>query len=140
MSRKKIEISKKSFGERLRSLRVEANLTIERVAKSTGIPKSTLSELENNKYNPSASTLVRLSEYFNVSSNELLTGGGVPGIAEPLAPYSVNDSGLIEQVRETLNAGSPYTEMLRSQIIATHSMMKTQKELDNLKKKAKKAG
>jgi len=140
MSRKKIEISKKSFGGRLKCLRLKAELTIEQLAKTTDIPKSTLSELENNKYNPSASTLIRLSDYFNVSSSYLLTGENSPAIAEAPAPYFNNDSGLFEQVREILNAGSPYAEMITSQIIATHNMMKTQKQLDKLKKKPKKTG
>jgi len=76
MSRKKVEVSNYSFGKRLKYLRLNANLTLEQLAKVADIPKSTLSELENDKYNPSASTLVRLSEHFGISSNYLLTGEG----------------------------------------------------------------
>ena len=76
MSRKKIELSKNNFASRLYLLRSRLNLTIKQIAESTEISKSTLSELEGNKYNPSSKALIRLSDFFKVDSVWLLTGEG----------------------------------------------------------------
>ena len=137
MSSKKVQYNEKSFGERLKCLRLGKKLKQYQVADSTGILKSTLSELENDKHSPAAGALILLSEFFDVPSNWLLTGKDPP-ITEVGNAYSKIDNALAEEIHEILNAGSPYAEMLKSQIIGTYNMMKTQKELNKLKKKTKK--
>lgn len=50
------------------------NLTIPEVAALTGIGKASLSDLENNKNNPSKINLIRLSEFYGVSADWILFG------------------------------------------------------------------
>ncbi len=69
-----MEPQKESVGERLRKLRNGRNLTIPEVARITGVGKGSLSDLENNKNNPSKINLIRLSEFYGVSADWILFG------------------------------------------------------------------
>lgn len=69
-----MEPQKESVGERLKKLRNGRNLTIPEVSRIIGIAKSSLSDLENNKSNPGKINLVRLSEFYGVSTDWILFG------------------------------------------------------------------
>lgn len=60
------------FGERLKKLRENKNLTQEQLAKKLHVVKSTISMYESNIRIPGADTLNELSKYFNVSTDYLL--------------------------------------------------------------------
>lgn len=64
-----------SFGNNLRTLIEENNLTQKEVAKQLNIAPSTLGSYVQNKREPDFSTLKRLSEYFKVSVDYLLDCG-----------------------------------------------------------------
>ena len=157
MSRKKFEIMKKSFGERLKGLRLKRKLKQNQIAIATNILKSTLSELENDKHSPSSAALVQLSEYFNVSSNWLLTGGGeptkTPHVASHEAEYNQHGNWqpsqellgseewkLIGKTHEIITSDTAYSAALISNINAFYQAMKetnktnaVQKECADLK-------
>lgn len=57
----------KIFGERLKELRREKKLTQSELAKQLEVSGNTIYSWENDKQEPSMSTLVRLSEIFEVS-------------------------------------------------------------------------
>jgi transcriptional regulator with XRE-family HTH domain len=59
------------FGERLRLLREESNLTVEQLAEKLDIVKQTISKYENNQREPKYETLVKIAEIFNVSLDYL---------------------------------------------------------------------
>lgn len=65
-----------TIGERLKDARVDFNKnkkqTIQEVSDATGIPKSTISEIENDKREPGAGIIRKLAEYYGVSSDFLL--------------------------------------------------------------------
>ena len=61
-----------NFSFRLRELRAEHGLSGEELGKKIGIGKSAISKLENGETTPRASTLIALSNYFNVSIDYLL--------------------------------------------------------------------
>ena len=63
-----------NFAERMRSLRKEKSLKKTEVAKGTGLDRSTVTNYENGKRdNPTAETLQRIADYFDVSI-DYLTG------------------------------------------------------------------
>lgn len=62
----------KIFGERLKELRLEKELSIEALSKQVDISKSALSRWELNQAEPLANSVVILAKFFNVSTDYLL--------------------------------------------------------------------
>lgn len=58
----------------LREIRKKKKLNQQRVAIDLNITREALSHYENGRRDPSLAMLVRLSEYFNVSIDYLITG------------------------------------------------------------------
>lgn len=58
----------------LRKIRKEKKLNQQKVAMDLNITREALSHYENGKREPSLNTLLKMSEYFNVSINYLITG------------------------------------------------------------------
>ena len=59
---------------------------------ATGIKESSLSDIKKKKYEPSASTLIKISEVYNVNLNWLLVGKGSMLIAQDgEQDISIND-------------------------------------------------
>ncbi len=58
----------------LKEIRKQRNLNQQKVALDLNISREALSHYENGKREPSLAMLVRMSEYFNVSINYLITG------------------------------------------------------------------
>ena len=58
----------------LREIRKKKNLNQQRVALDLNITREALSHYENGRRDPSLAMLVKLSEYFNVSIDYLITG------------------------------------------------------------------
>ena len=58
----------------LREIRKKKKLNQQRVALDLNITREALSHYENGRRDPSLAMLVRLSEYFNVSIDYLITG------------------------------------------------------------------
>lgn len=58
----------------LRLIRRQRNLNQQKVAMDLHISRESLSYYENGKREPSLSLLIKMSEYFNVSINFLITG------------------------------------------------------------------
>lgn len=59
------------FGERLRLLREESDLTVEQLAEKLGTVKQTISKYENGQREPKYETLLKIAEIFNVSIDYL---------------------------------------------------------------------
>ena len=58
----------------LRMIRKQRNLNQQKVAMDLNITREALSYYENGKREPSLSMLIKMSNYFNVSINYLITG------------------------------------------------------------------
>ena len=58
----------------LREIRKKRNLNQQRVALDLNITREALSHYENGRRDTSLAMLIRLSEYFNVSIDYLITG------------------------------------------------------------------
>lgn len=77
-----------TFGDNLKRLRQENNLTQEQLAKKLGISKSSISFYEHSKKTPSPDIVAQFSGIFNVSMDMLM------GINKPLKDQSIDVSGL----------------------------------------------
>lgn len=60
------------FGERLKELRTERNMSQMALSKATGISQSALARWELNKSEPTASAIVILAKFFGESTDYLL--------------------------------------------------------------------
>lgn len=65
---------KKEVGLRIKSLRVREGLKQSELSEKLGIERSTLSSFETGKYLASSECLLKMKDYFNVSTDWLLTG------------------------------------------------------------------
>lgn len=94
------------FPERLKSLRLEANLTQKEIASQLNIKQQSYSRWENSTSKPSRKTLEILSNFFNVSADYLL---GNTDIKNPNTEIDKKD--LKESLRHSLGyTGEPPTE------------------------------
>lgn len=59
------------FGDRLRELREDFNLTQEQLANKVDVNRSTISAYENNTINPTFDVVIKLANVFNVSIDYL---------------------------------------------------------------------
>ena len=77
-----------TLGERLIMLRSKAGLSQDDLAGRLGVSRQSVSKWENNVSVPDLDKLVKLSEVFGVSLDELVRGN-VPGPADPIAKAGV---------------------------------------------------
>lgn len=66
-----------TFGDRLRKLRKQQDLTQEQVAKNLNIVRSTYAYYETGKTSPDFNTVVRLARLFNVTTDYLLNAAPI---------------------------------------------------------------
>jgi transcriptional regulator with XRE-family HTH domain len=60
------------FGEKIKSLRTERNLTVKEVCQQAGIPQSRLSEIERGVRLPTAGQISALEDFFGLDSGGLV--------------------------------------------------------------------
>lgn len=89
-----------NMGEKLRSLRIEKNLTQKQVADRIGLAISAVSSYESGSRYPTYDTLIKLARMFHVSTDYLL------GIADKrnidVTGLDDEDVGLISQLVDKL--------------------------------------
>ena len=81
-----------NFGEQIKKIRLENNLTQEQLAAMLHVSRQTISSWENNRNLPDLEMVVEISKQFHLSLDQLITGGN--NMAEKL----------IEDGRETTRA------------------------------------
>jgi transcriptional regulator with XRE-family HTH domain len=59
------------IGEKLKELRKLNNISLRSLSEKSGISKSTLSDIENNKTNPTTNTLKKIAAAFNIDVEDL---------------------------------------------------------------------
>ncbi|MFA7136194.1 MAG: helix-turn-helix transcriptional regulator [Bacteroidales bacterium] len=64
------------FGTKLRYLRKQLNISQQKLGEETGIPQTTISDWENNKYLPNINEAVKLAAALGVTLTELLEKSG----------------------------------------------------------------
>jgi len=60
-----------NIGDELKKIRRNRNLTLVELSNLSGVGKSTISDIENGKINPSVKTVIKLSESLGVESQVL---------------------------------------------------------------------
>ena len=70
----------------IRALRKEKNLTMKELGKMMGVAESTISMYENGYREPDTKTLIRLADFFNVSTDYLL--GRTENAHDPLSGWT----------------------------------------------------
>ena len=73
---KKVKLNLKEIGSRIKDARKAVAITQQTVADMCGIPKSTVSEIENGLKRPHVKYLLLLVSEFNVNLNWIFTGKG----------------------------------------------------------------
>lgn len=64
-----------TIGERIKFLRQTTNnLTQQKLADATGISRGNLSNYEKDRFKPASDAIIAISNYFNVTTDWLLTG------------------------------------------------------------------
>jgi transcriptional regulator with XRE-family HTH domain len=64
------------FGTKLRYLRKQLNISQQKLGEKTGIPQTTISDWENNKYLPDINDAAKLAAALKVTLTELLEKPG----------------------------------------------------------------
>jgi len=100
-------------GDRIRLVREKRRLTQDQLAEKAGVSKSFLSEVENDKRNAGAETLLKIANALGASIDFLLrgavheTGGSEPVTIPPELSRAAQDLGLsYSQTLEVLDAHS----------------------------------
>lgn len=64
-----------TIGERIKFLRqTTSNLTQQKLADATGISRGNLSNYEKDRFKPASDAIIAIANYFNVTTDWLLTG------------------------------------------------------------------
>ena len=63
-----------SFGARLRFIRKQKNVTVNKISKATGIHENALQNYEYGKHKPGFYALITLADYYGVSLDYLMKG------------------------------------------------------------------
>ena len=77
--------------ERIMKLVNSCGLTITEISNKTGIDKASFTRWKNRDYKPSIEAIVALSQFFQVSTDWLLSGEGEPSCATVLNPQPSSD-------------------------------------------------
>ena len=72
-------MANRTFGNRVKKLRTEKGLSMDKLASILGITKSRISMWENNGVVPRDEVLLQLSKYFGVSTDYLLGNDSMDG-------------------------------------------------------------
>ena len=95
-----IEWNKEDFGVRLKTLREQRGLSMMAFGTAIGTSASRIKDWEKGKNAPSAAWIAKISERFNVSTDELILG--IENGSNPFKSWVTNSEMLYEKLRETI--------------------------------------
>ena len=101
-----------SINERIKDLRVEKGLNLNELSQQTGIPASTLSDYEQEDFTVPHLVVIKLAEYFGVTSDYLL---GMDDTKEP-SNNDLSGTRLTNKALEVLRSGKVNSRLV-SEII-----------------------
>lgn len=99
------------LGERLRNLRIEKHLRQDQVARLVNVEKSSISMYETGMRQPSYTTLVRLADVFNVTTDYLL--GRTNTSPLDLSGLTTTEAVMINQLVASMTAKNRKLEELK---------------------------
>ena len=71
------EVMNMNIGDQIKALRIERKISQKSLADSLGITQSTIANYENNIRQPNLEMLINISDYFNVSTDFILSRTGI---------------------------------------------------------------
>lgn len=71
------EVMKMNIGDQIKALRIEGRISQKSLADSLGITQSTIANYENNIRQPNLEMLIKIADYFNVSTDFILSRTGI---------------------------------------------------------------
>ena len=92
---------KQLIGKRIKDIRKSKNLTQEQLAEYIGIETSSISNIENGKYFPTAENLDKILSVLNISPTELF-----------ITEYNQNQDYLIEELTNAMRGNEKLTRMI----------------------------
>lgn len=123
-----------TFGERLRELREEKELSQKVLAEKLGVSNVTLNRWENNNQMPDGKMQLYLAKFFNVSSYWLLVGDddarSYPSDEETARFYEAEENELLQRMVERIKDLSP--EMQRMVKMTVNNAYQIDKERGRL--------
>lgn len=111
-----------SIGEKLKIARTERNFTQEEVAEKINVSRQTVSNWENEKSLPDISSIIKLSDIYNLSLDELLKGN------KEILRKIENDTSLVKSRKRALIFG--FVLMIVSVILSMTNFIVTQPVID----------
>ena len=99
------------LGERLKALRIENHLRQDRVARLVNVEKSSISMYETGMRQPSYTTLVRLADVFNVTTDYLL--GRTNSSPVDLSGLTAAEAAMINQLVTAMTEKNKELEVLK---------------------------
>jgi transcriptional regulator with XRE-family HTH domain len=90
------------LNERIRQLRLEQNLTTKKLGKIFNLSESTISLYESGKRTPNKDLLLKMSTFFNVSTDYLLGKSDIPNVELLYNITKVKQFDVIKEIRKTL--------------------------------------
>lgn len=111
----------KTIGERIKYLRTQNNWTVQQLADLIDKTKGNVSSYENNKYEPSAQTIIKICEQFKVSADWLLTGTDINTFSVPISEQSdASDTYVLsEEEKHLISAFRHFDELDRDLVKTT---------------------
>ena len=114
------------ISQTLKELRKGKNMSIDELAKISGISNANISKIENNKVVPSADIVLKLSEIFECSTDHLLKGKNIQPVSIENNKNAFNSNVNNDDVVKTLiNENKKLTDKI---ISLYEEIMKLKKE------------
>ncbi len=113
-------VTKETFGQRLRRVRIEKGLSQLQVAEKAGIHNTHLSRYEKDGSRPNGSTLMRLADALGVTADFLMDGP-----TDSLAADRLNDIELLrlfEQMDRLPDDKKEHVKFLLASVIRNHQL------------------
>lgn len=104
-----------SMGDRIRRIRKSKNLTLDDLVGITGLAKSTLSAIENNKSNPNGNTLRKISEALQTPLSDILNHDLVCNLGNDLYFIQPKSSSIKEDNPQYFTSAQDAMEFILSQ-------------------------
>ncbi len=105
-----------SFNKTIHDLRIEFNISQQQLADAIGVSQSTIAKIEVGRNEATASTIRKLADFFNVSTDYLL--GRTDELGGAILPSPANDLSSEERklVEDYRGLGKPLKDLLQSMI------------------------
>lgn len=117
------------FASRLKSLRLENNLTQKELAKKLNMQNTAISKYELGEREPDIKTLNKLSEFFNVTLDYLLGRTDIKNQSEKIFnEHKEADEFLKRLKEEMIKEGIDFDETSAEELIETYKILKQFKE------------